>query len=210
MNKKIVLGLMVTLACFDCSASSENNKFKMALIGGTTLVVGAAASYKAWEYYRTQSAVVGASDDDKGTAQSMYSNVVNVAESMTEKVAQSEDEMWYTELNIGGATAATGNDDHVSSALDSVHELLINMSDTQKNHGQRLLVLELSSVVPARAFSVQSSPVGQIDETSSWSGNQLGKVSSHDSLDAIAIPETDPTKNYVSGQFSGMDQSTFN
>lgn len=204
MNKKIVLGLMVTLACFDCSASAENNKLKMALIGGTTLVVGAAATYKAWEFYRTKSAVVAPSDDDK-TAQSMDLNAIDIAGATTDEAV---DKMWYEEVNVSGAAAATGNDDHVSSALGSVHELLINISDTQKNHGQRLQVLELSNVVLAPASSLQSSPVGQIDETSSWSGNQLGKVSSHDSLDAIAIPETDSTKN--NGQFSGMDQSTFN
>ena len=204
MNKKMILGLVAVLTSLDAFAS-ENNKLKMGLIGGATLVIGAVASYKLWENRRAQSAVAATPDDDKETA--ITSTHLNIA-TTTQKVAQGEDEMWYTELNIGSVTTAMGNDDHVSSALDSVHELLVNISDTQKNHAERLAALELKN--NGAAASVQSSPVGQIDETSSWSGNQLGKVSSHDSLDAIAIPETDHTKNYVSGCFSGMDQSTFN
>jgi len=193
MHKKIVLGLMVTLSCFDCSASSENNNLKMAFIGGTTLVVGAAASYKAWEFYRTQSVIARTADDHKVTA-------------ITQEPAQGNDTMWYEKLPVGTrAAVATGNDDHVSSALDSVRELLINISDTQKNHEGRLAALELKN--NGAAGSVQSSPVGQIDETSSWNGNVLSKVSSHDSLDAIAIPETDSARNH--GTFSGMDQSSF-
>lgn len=190
MNKKMILGLVAVLTSLDAFAS-ENNKLKMGLIGGATLVIGAAASYKIWENHRAQSAVAATPDEHTVTA---------------EKAAQGNDTMWYEELSVGTrAAAATGNDDQVSSALDSVRELLINISDTQKNHEERLAALELrNNRVEA---SVQSSPVGQIDETSSWNGNMLSKVSSHDSFSGIVIPEENSTQNHRN--FSGIDQSIF-
>jgi|GEM_PF-2143660 len=185
MKKKVILSLMFTLICLDCSASAENSKLKMALIGGSTVAALGTIAYKSFGYYQSKSASKAVAEVSKETAEA---GVVN-----TDVPAASADSV--SDISVGAADAkelSAKNDlgQLLHAVAEGVQENYGTIMVTQilaQNNADRLDALELSTINVSKKNSSPVSSNGSLTGTIKRSSSLSGAAAHAEPLDGSMI-----------------------